>query len=115
MASIRAESGSSAGSDASQTAAALRDCRVSSYQGCDLSAVALGLAAQHLLPLSCPVKLVCAHLLEGLAAVGEPFDSENDFPETLSDYAAMAEASGFEGVEPLNRRTWHRTLALANR
>ena len=177
--------------DASQTAAALRDCRVALYQGCDLSAVALGLAAQNLLPLSCPVKLVCAHLLEGWSAVDEPFDvvfssfalhhlayaekrrffdlsqramkpdgvlllvdvmreehedlasyldaylghaatqwnalseeefaavckhvSENDFPETLSEYAAMAEASGFAGVEPLNRHTWHRTLALVNR
>ena len=41
--------------------------------------------------------------------------SENDFPETLSEYAAMAKASGFAGVEPLNRYTWHRTLALVNR
>ena len=177
--------------DASQTAEALRNCRVSSYQGCDLSEVALGLAGQNLLPLSCPVNLVCTHMLEGLSQVDEPFDvvfssfalhhlaydekrrffdlshramkqdgvlllvdvmreehedlavyldaylgyaakqwralgkeefaavfnhvSENDFPETLSEYAAMAEASGFSGVDPLNRYTWHRTLALVNR
>ena len=41
--------------------------------------------------------------------------SENDFPETLSEYGAMAEASGFSGVDSLNRYTWHRTLALVNR
>ncbi len=177
--------------DASQTAEALRDCRVSSYQGCDLSEVALGLAGQNLRHLSCQVNLVCTHMLDGLSQVDEPFDvvfssfalhhlaydekrrffdlshramkqdgvlllvdvmreehedlaayldayldyaakqwralgkeefaavfnhvSENDFPETLSEYAAMAEASGFAGVEPLNRYTWHRTLALVNR
>jgi len=41
--------------DASQTAAALRNGRVSLYQGCDLSEVALGLAAQNLAVFTQPL------------------------------------------------------------
>ncbi len=60
------------------------------------------------------VKQWCALGKEEFAAVFNHVN-ENDFPETLSEYGAMAEASGFSGVDSLNRYTWHRTLALVNR
>ena len=107
--------------DASQTAEALRNCRVSSYQGCDLSEVALGLAGQNLLPLSCPVNLVCTHMLEGLSQVDEPFDVVfssfalhhlGQYEKAVESYARAIELNplGADG-----RRAWNnRGAALDN-
>ncbi len=61
------------------------------------------------------LEMGCGDASQTAAALRNCRVSENDFPETLSEYAAMAEASGFSGVDPLNRYTWHRTLALVNR
>ena len=60
--------------DASQTAAALTDCQVSLYQGCDLSEVALQHAAQNLAALQCEVRLACADMLDTLANGPGEFD-----------------------------------------
>ena len=171
--------------DASQTVVALSHCRVSLYQGCDLSEVALQHADQHLAALDCEVRLVCAHMLDSLAQGPGEFDvvfssfvlhhlnldekkrffslsrdtlnddgvlllidvmreededrptylrayldhaakhwqalnkeellavrshiEDNDFPETASTYAAIAQETGFSRGHQLNQYTWHRT------